>query len=232
MHGPFVAERATWRRHLGHSKARAGYLHIRVGERYPAGRVAARQEEVIVADSPERGWTLLTSEAVFTNSYVTAYQNEYETTDRARVSDYFVVERNDFVLIVAQSAVGILLVRQYRPATNRFYWSVPAGYIEPDETPQCAGIRELREETGYSAQHTRVVAELHPLPGYVRSRAFVLLCDCVAQQESAVDSDEIDALWTVPWNKALSMIVSGEIDEMQTVAAILLARQVVEPHEP
>jgi ADP-ribose pyrophosphatase len=183
------------------------------------------RERHTVARSEEEGWKLVDSKIVFNSPYVTAYQNAYETASGTLVDDYFVLERSDFVLVVAQCSSHLLLVRQYRPAVDRFFWAVPAGYVEGGESPDQAATRELREETGYSATNEAVVGELRPLPGYVRSRAFVVLCDLDQKHEDPDDTEGISTIRQVPWDEAVSMVVTGEIDEMQSAAAILLARE-------
>jgi ADP-ribose pyrophosphatase len=175
-------------------------------------------------DPPEQRWTLISSKPVYQNSYVAAYCNAYETPSCTPVDDYFVVERSNFVLVLAHSSRGILLVRQYRPAWDRFYWAVPAGYLDRDESPEKAAVRELREETGYSAENEVLIGELDPLPGYVRSKAFVVSCDLTDKLERIADVEEISACRHVSWHKAILMVAKGDINEMQSVAAILLAR--------
>jgi ADP-ribose pyrophosphatase YjhB (NUDIX family) len=135
------------------------------------------------------------------------------------------VERADFVLVVAEDGSEILLVHQYRPATGRFYWALPAGFLRRDEGPEHGAQRELREETGWDGTGWRLLAELHPLPGYVKSRAFVVSCAVTKEHDRDLDDEEIGAIRRVSWEEAVRMILDGEIDEMQAVAAIMLARE-------
>lgn len=169
-------------------------------------------------------WVLEHAEPVVVSPWLTVSKNRYRLTDGAVVGDYFVVTRSDFVLVVAQRDNGIVLVKQFRPATNRWYLSLPAGYLHAGEDAQAAARRELLEETGLTAATVRLIGELHPLPGYVRSTAHVVVCDGPAGVLCPLDRAEIDAVRLVEWPEALAMIRRGEIVEMQAVSAILLAR--------
>ena len=65
-----------------------------------------------------------------------------------------------------RKCVGVMLVNQegrvfvgQRIDTDAPAWQMPQGGIDPGETPQEAGLRELREETGLSPQKVRIEAE-------------------------------------------------------------------------
>ena len=130
-------------------------------------------------------------------------------------------------LVVAIQHDKLVLVRQYRPATDQFYLALPAGFLEPGEPPEVGAKRELLEETGFSAVECRLIGELHPLPGYIQSTAFEVLCKITAAKGGQIDHLEIDDVLEVGWEEALRMVVRGEINEMQAVSAILLAKEIL-----
>jgi ADP-ribose pyrophosphatase len=77
-----------------------------------------------------------------------APQPEWNVGDRP----YYRILSPDSVVVLPITATGgILMVRQYRPARGRITLEIPAGAIEPDETPIQAVARELLEETGHAA---------------------------------------------------------------------------------
>jgi ADP-ribose pyrophosphatase len=168
-------------------------------------------------------WELLRSEPVLTTPWITVSRNEYRVGQGRVVSDYYVVTRSDFVLVVAQDRDRVILVREYRPATDRSYLAMPGGYIDAGEGPEAAARRELLEETGLAGRDFRVLGELHPVPAYLRSAAFVVTCEVTAPATARAGREEVDEVLAVPWEDALRMITAGTIMEMQAVAALLLA---------
>jgi ADP-ribose pyrophosphatase len=156
------------------------------------------------------------------------FRDEYTLPNGIEVDDFYVIERSDFVLVVAEQNDHVALVRQYRPATNRYYYSLPGGYLDSGESPEAAARRELLEETGLSGEGFRTIGELHPLPGYIKSFAFVVMCRALTQTATVEDRSEIESARLAPWSVALQMIRTGEINEMQAVSALLLARLVAE----
>ena len=77
-----------------------------------------------------------------------------------------VVEHNGGVCIVALTDMNeIFLVKQFRYPYGEVIYEIPAGKRDGDEEPLTCGIRELKEETGMTAEKFIPVGELYPSPG-------------------------------------------------------------------
>jgi ADP-ribose pyrophosphatase len=88
-------------------------------------------------------------------------------TDRhGEAHDFEVVERVPAVAIVAEVTGKLVVVRQERPAAGRILNELPAGKVDPGETPEQAARRELSEETGYVAHTLMHLLDIYPSPGY------------------------------------------------------------------
>lgn len=171
----------------------------------------------------EIAWRLLERKVLLENQWVTVECNRYATPDLESVPDYLVVRRRPFVVIVAEDDGCVLFIRQYRPATNKIYLCLPAGFCADQEDPTLAGQRELHEETGYEGRSFRQLGVLDPLPGYVSSPAHILHCQLGRRGEHLDPDKESLEVLLVPWSQILREIMDGGIDEMQAVAALLLA---------
>jgi 8-oxo-dGTP pyrophosphatase MutT (NUDIX family) len=170
-----------------------------------------------------RRWRLRSGKAVFSSSWLTVEQREYELASGSIVSDYFVVKRAPFVIVIASKDGQLVMVDQYRAATNAIYRSFPAGYIGENETPLLAAERELLEETGFEAINPVVLGVLDPLPGYIESRCHIIACT-VGRQARAIGSDEFEELRITLLRPAQieQAIAANDIQEMQAVAAFAL----------
>jgi ADP-ribose pyrophosphatase len=96
---------------------------------------------------------------------------EVEFARGAPVELYHAVEQADYIAIVAITRGGkIPIVRQYRPALEAYAWELPAGLVEPGETPADCARRELMEETGLTARAIHPLGETSPCTGRLNNR--------------------------------------------------------------
>lgn len=117
----------------------------------------------------------------------------------------------------------ILLLRQYRYAADGFIYEVPAGKLEPGEEPRACAVRELREETGCTAERMDFLYTMYTTPGFTDERIHIFLASGLTRGETSRDSDEIAEVHTMPLSQALRMIQQGDIQDAKTALAILYA---------
>jgi len=115
----------------------------------------------------------------------------------------------------------VLLVRQYRHATSRYLWELPAGSAEPGEDALEGVRRELREETGYLATAVREVLSTYMTPGYCTECMRYFVADGLTSGPTQFDEDEDIETKAVALEDALQMIRNGEIVDAKTVVGLL-----------
>ena len=118
----------------------------------------------------------------------------------------------------------VLLIRQYRHAVGETIWEIPAGTMEPGETPmECAG-RELEEETGYRARSLKPLFECYTSPGYSMELMHLFLARGLKPTERRPEDDEIISVEPMEKGRAFRMIRSGEIRDAKTIGALAYLR--------
>ena len=142
------------------------------------------------------------------------------------IIDYYVQEAPDVVIIFALTPDDqLLLVRQYKHGIGEEVTELPAGYLQEDENPLTGARRELREETGYAGDDSLVkIATLIESPSRSNNRCHVFLARGVRRlgQQRLDRTEDIRILFVTP-DHALDMVRSAEICDAKSVAAILLA---------
>ena len=135
-----------------------------------------------------------------------------------------VVEHVDCVVILPIDPRGnILLVRQFRHAVNKEVLELPAGSIDPGETPEEAASRELREETGYRPGKLEKLGGFYAAPGYCTEYLhFFRASQLVKSPLKAEDTDEIELVPTSPAD-ITSLVASGQICDAKTMAGFRIA---------
>ena len=147
----------------------------------------------------------------------------YHHPVRKTTRDFYVVKAPGWVNVVALTpAHHLVLVRQFRFGIDDFSLEIPGGVMEPGEDPVAAGLRELREETGYEGKNARLIGASHPNPAIMCNRChFVLVEQCKKTAATHWDSDEEIERLTMPVEKVYRQIRAGKITHALVLNALL-----------
>lgn len=116
----------------------------------------------------------------------------------------------------------IVLVRQFRKPLERDILEIPAGKIEGNEDPMETAVRELKEETGYSAKDIQLIGKIYPSVGYTTELIYLFLCTGLSPGETEFDESESIEIEEYELKELYKMAVNGEIEDGKTLAMILL----------
>jgi ADP-ribose pyrophosphatase len=117
----------------------------------------------------------------------------------------------------------VLLIRQYRYAAERYLYEVPAGRLDPGESPADCARRELREETGCQAQGVEHLFTMYTTPGFTDEKIHVFMAVGLTRGEVAREADEFIEVETMPLSRALGLVERGEIQDAKTALALMYA---------
>jgi ADP-ribose pyrophosphatase len=114
----------------------------------------------------------------------------------------------------------VVMERQYRHAVKKYLLEIPAGTMEPGESPLACAGRELEEETGYLAEQFVELTQVDIIPAYSDEKIYVFLARGLKQSEQKLDKDEIIEIVKYPFNETLEMIEQGQISDALTILAL------------
>ena len=134
-----------------------------------------------------------------------------------------VVEHNGGVCVAALTKDNeVLFVKQFRYPYMEEILEIPAGKRDSlNEDPLLCGKRELKEETGATAKRFIPLGELYPTPGYCGEIIWMFAATDLDFGDQDPDDDEFLEVKKIPLEKAVEMILNGEIKDAKTQTAIL-----------
>ncbi len=115
----------------------------------------------------------------------------------------------------------VLLIRQFRHAADGVIWEVPAGRLDPGETPEECARRELAEETGMRASQLTRLTTIYTTPGFTDERIHLFLADGLEEGTHRREADEFMELRPTPWSEAMRLIEQGAIMDGKTLVSLL-----------
>ena len=122
---------------------------------------------------------------------------------------YSVIEASDWAIIVPvlETAHGkkFVMVRQWRHGAQELSLEFPGGVFEKGEEAIAAAMRELKEETGYTAKKIKKLGEFNPNPAIMSNRVhFFLATELSSPIEQDLDEDEYIEVEIIPWKEVLN----------------------------
>lgn len=163
----------------------------------------------------------ISSRRNYTGLIVNVRTDEAELFNGVRVPRE-VVEHPGGVGIVPLDADGnVIAVRQFRYPMMEMLLEIPAGKLEPGEDPRECAIRELSEETGFSAGELIDLGASYPSPGYCKETLYLYLARDLAPGETHPDENEYLHVEKVPLDTFVEEIMQNEIRDGKTMIGIL-----------
>ena len=162
---------------------------------------------------------------IYRGRIITVHCDEVELSDGS-VSRREIVEHHGGVAVLPVDADGrVYCVRQYRYAYGKSLLEAPAGKLEAGEDPLECAVRELSEETGFTAERYIPLGSLYPSPGYCSEVLYLYLALGLRPGEAHLDKGEFLDVETHSLDELLDMAMRDELHDAKTVAAVLKAKR-------
>jgi ADP-ribose pyrophosphatase len=164
----------------------------------------------------------LTRRILFRGRKVDLALQQVALRDGTIVERELVLHRGAVALVPMVDADHVCLVQNRRYTIGRTLVEVPAGTIDPGESPDQTAERELREETGFQAGRLQRVREWYVSPGVMNERMYLYLCEDLVPGPARHQPDEELQVVVVRWDEALAMTEDGRIEDAKSLIALMV----------
>jgi ADP-ribose pyrophosphatase len=177
-----------------------------------------------VSDEKPKG-RVLKHERVYSGKVLDLDLDDVEEPGGIRGWREVVRQRGSVAALPVHEDGRVVLVRQYRYAVDEQVWELPAGRIDPGETPEQGARRELEEEVGLRPRSLEPLLVFWTTPGFCDEVMHLFRATELESVPPRPEADESIEAATFTLAEARKMIRRGEVREGKTLVALLLELQ-------
>lgn len=167
------------------------------------------------------------AQPIFAGRIITVHNDKVTLVDGTHAEREVVDHPGGVGIIGLTEENEVLLVRQFRYPYKETIYEIPAGKLEKGEDAREAGIREFEEECGAKAEIFESLGEIYPSPGYCSEIIRLFYAKGLSFGEQHLDEDEYLDVIKMPIKDVTAKIMSGEIKDSKTVAAVFKLKELM-----
>lgn len=171
--------------------------------------------------------TTISSDLIYTGKTIQLRVDTVEMPNKGYQKREIIEHKGAVAIVAITNDNKIVLVKQYRKAVEKELYELPAGKIEIGESPLDSAIRELKEETGYSAESLKLIHKYYPTPGFSNQLVFIYLAKNLIPGEYNLEEDEFLEVCEIDRDEAYNMVINNEICDSKTVIGLLLTKELI-----
>ncbi len=165
--------------------------------------------------------TTIEKNTVFEGRIVTVRSDKARLDDGTVVGRELVIHPGGVSVVPLTDEGEVIMVRQFRYAFMCPLLEIPAGKLEPGEDPEKAVLRELSEETGAACRELISLGVCYPSVAYLTEKIHLYLARGLDFGTAHPDEGEFLDVERIPLEKAVDMVLNGEIPDAKTQIALL-----------
>lgn len=168
--------------------------------------------------------TIVSKERIYTGSIIDVEKWVAGLPNGGEALREIVLHKGASAIVPVDDENNVYLVRQFRMPFQTISLEIPAGKLDyaGEDRFECAK-RELKEETGFTAEKWTHLSEMKTTPGFCTEVISLYLARGLQMGETDFDEDEFLDLVKMPLTEAVGMVMRGEITDGKTAMALLMA---------
>jgi ADP-ribose pyrophosphatase len=165
----------------------------------------------------------VSSKQVYSGSFLTLNVDQVELPNGKSCTLEIIRHPGAAAVVPIDAAGNAILVRQYRYAAGGFLLEIPAGKLDPGESPEACAIREVEEETGYRIGRLEPLGWIWTTPGFTDEKIWLFRGTDLVPGTQALQANELLEVLRMPLTAAIQAASDGSIQDSKSVCALLRA---------
>lgn len=170
---------------------------------------------------------LISKKHIYKGNIINIECQTVELPDGREATRDVVIHPGASVIIPLTEEGELYMVKQYRKPIDSVSLEIPAGKLDNGEDPRVCAERELKEETGLSADDIRHLLSIHSTPGFSNEILHMYLATGLKEGEGCADEDEFITSEKISVEELIKMVMSGEITDAKSIIGILMAERII-----
>jgi ADP-ribose pyrophosphatase len=177
--------------------------------------------------------TTVESELVYQGLFLKVRRDKARLPDGSIHGREWVVHPGASAILALADDGRVLIERQFRYAMQQVYVEIPAGKIDPGETPLQTARRELLEETGYTARQWALLTRIHPAIGFTNEIIDIFVArELGARETRKLDHGELLEIDWVSVGWLVDEVRAGRLPDVKTQISVMHLQRMVEGDWP
>jgi len=173
----------------------------------------------------------ISSKCVFSGCLLNVYKDAVLLPSGNQSTREYIKHPGASVVIPYLGDGYIIMVKQFRYPVNAVMLELPAGKIDPGESPEDTIQRELAEETGYHPKSLKPICRIHTCVGYSNELLHLFWADNLQERKLAADDDETIEIIEISTEKVFELVLNGQITDAKTLIGLFWLKEIFQNPE-